>query len=103
MLLSRQNLKTSYYLKRKGEKMTFQKKNTREYKWYVEPLNSQTNLAVSTQLPAENFCQPVCEDGQSHNLWQCSFQLVQSLWESKEHSGLHLKFYVQKKKRKIRR
>jgi hypothetical protein len=82
--------------------MNFQDKNNREYKWYIEPLNSQTNSSVSTQLPAENFCQPACKDGQSHNLWQCSFQLARSFWESRENSGLHLKIYIQEKNGKIR-
>jgi len=79
------------------------KENNREYKWYLEPLNGQTNLAISIQLPEENFCQPACEDGQSHNLWQCSFQMARSFWESKENSGLHFNIYVQEKNGKIRK
>jgi len=82
--------------------MNLRDKKIREYKWYIEPFNSFTNMAVSIQLPAENFCQPVCADGQIHNLWQCSFQTAQSFWESKENSGFHLKIYVQEKNRKIR-
>lgn len=67
----------------------------REYNWYVEPLDSQTNLVVSMQLPEENFGQPVCADKRYHNLWKCSFQQARAFWKSRKNLGLSLNIYNQ--------
>ncbi len=75
----------------------------RDYKWYVEPLDSHTNLAVSMQLSEENFGQFACEDGQYHNLWKCSGKMARFFWKSKENSGLILDIYCQEGNGKIRR
>jgi len=75
----------------------------RDYNWYVEPLDSDTNLAVSMQLPEENSGQYVCTtDNQHHNLWKCSFLQASFFWRSKVRLGLNLNIYSQEGSGEIR-
>jgi len=67
----------------------------RDYTWYVKPFDSHTNLAVSMQLPEENFGQFICQGGKSHNLWRCSFEQAKAFWRSRESLGLALDIYTQ--------
>jgi len=74
----------------------------REYTWYVEPLDSHTNLAVSMQLSEENFGQFVCADQERHNLWRCDLLEAVAFWRSKISAGLTLNVYNQEGNGQIR-
>lgn len=66
----------------------------REYIWFVEPLDSDTNEVISQQPTENNFNSGiVCADGQRHNLWTCSYQLATSLTKSKKSLDLHFKIW----------
>ena len=66
----------------------------REYIWFIEPLNSDTNEVIAEQLPASDFNREiVCVDGRNHNLWKCSHQFAMSSVESKESFNLHFKIW----------
>ncbi len=66
----------------------------REYIWFVEPLNSDTNEVIAQQLPASDFNSEIaCADGRKHNLWTCSYQFAMSSIESKESFNLHFKIW----------
>ncbi len=66
----------------------------REYIWFIEPLNSDTNEVIALQLEKENFnSEIVCADKRRHNLWTCSNQFAMSLTESKESFNLHFKIW----------
>lgn len=74
----------------------------REYTWFIEPFEAQTNLAVSIQLPEENFGQRIAEDGRCHNFWQCSSKQAREFWNSKTALGLNLNIWVREGTGKIR-
>ena len=66
----------------------------REYIWFIEPLNSDTNEVIAQQLAESNFNEAiVCVDGKRHNLWTCSNQFAMSLVKSKESLDLHFKIW----------
>ncbi len=63
----------------------------REYMWFIEPLDSNTNKVLSGELTM--FGRKVlCEDGEKHNLWNCSWDFVSSFKKSR--SDKNLKFNV---------
>jgi len=75
----------------------------RDYKWFVEPLDSHTNGVISNEVPEENFSHGViCEDGKPHNLWECSFQVVSALMRSQRNLNLQFKIFNREGKGKIR-
>jgi hypothetical protein len=74
----------------------------RDYAWYVEPFDSHTNLAVSMQLPEENFGQIVLPDGQMHNLWRCTSRQARTFWKDRKNMGLQLNIYNQEGNGEIR-
>ncbi len=66
----------------------------REYIWFVEPLNSDTNKVIAQQLAESNFnSEIVCADRKRHNLWTCPNQFAMSLVESKGSFNLHFKIW----------
>ena len=66
----------------------------REYIWFAEPLDSDTNEIIAQQLPASDFnSEIVCVDGRKHNLWTCSNQFAMSLVESEKSLDLHFKIW----------
>lgn len=70
-----------------------EKKEKREYIWFVEPLDSNTNMTIAQQLPEENFGRVKCEDEKKHNLWRCSVDFVLFLQKSKESLDLDFRIY----------
>lgn len=78
----------------------------RKYTWYVEPLNSGTNLTISACIEESSFtveCKSVkCADGKKHNLWKCNFDFVKMLHASKNSLSLNFNVYTQEGKGPIR-
>ena len=66
----------------------------REYTWYIEPLDADTNKVISRELPEKNFCREiVCAGGGKHNLWMCSNQFATSLVKSAHNFNLRFKIW----------
>ncbi len=74
----------------------------KEYTWYVEPLDSQTNSIFSGQLPEEDFIASMHIDREDHKLWRCSYKQVAAFQRSKGHINLDFKVYNQRGNGKIR-
>jgi len=79
----------------------------RKYVWYVEPLDSDTNSAISDYLKESSItaeCKSVlCADGKKRNLWRCnSFDLVQALRNSKKSLNLRFKVYIKEGRGSVR-
>lgn len=68
-------------------------KQKREYVWFVEPMDSNTNMVIAQELSEENFGRVKCEDEKKHNLWRCSWDFVLSLQKSKRVLGLNFRSY----------
>ena len=68
----------------------------KKYTWYIEPLDSNTNLSISQELPEQNFSRDIiCRDGRTHNLWECSYNFAYAF--SKSRKALNLRFNVYNK------
>ena len=74
----------------------------RNYYWFVEPLDSHTNLIISNQLSEENSGQFLCTDQQHHNLWRCSFEQALSFWKSKRDLSMNMNVWNQQGRGDIR-
>ena len=67
----------------------------KEYTWYVEPLDSNTNQAIAELVDAEDFC------SKSH-LWRCDIGIVLALKRSMKSLNLKFKLYNQQGKGQVR-
>jgi len=68
----------------------------KEYTWYIEPLDSDTNETISQELPEQNFSHDItCQDGRTHNLWECSYNFAYAFFRSRK--ALNLRFNVYNK------
>jgi hypothetical protein len=77
------------------------KKN--EYFWYVEPLDSYTNQAISRLVSDENFQERVPNGGAVlENVWRCPRKIVTNFEKSRRQLGLKFHVYVQRGGGKIR-
>lgn len=66
----------------------------REYEWFLEPLDSNTNEIVARVLPDENFSENViCGDGKEHKLWACDWAFVFIMKESKGALGAKFRIF----------
>lgn len=69
----------------------------KECTWFVEPLDANTNRIIAQELEEETEERKnrnlICQDGKKHNLWQCSFQLIQRLVLSQQTLGLKFRVY----------
>jgi hypothetical protein len=75
----------------------------REYMWFIEPLDSATNEALSRELSEEKFCREIiCGDGKKRNLWGCRWEFVYSFKMSKSASGFRFKVFNRRGGGKIR-
>lgn len=70
-----------------------EKKEKRGYVWFVEPMDSNTNMVIAQELSEENFGRVKCEDEKKHNLWRCPVNFVLSLQKSKRSLGLNFRIY----------
>jgi len=62
--------------------------------WFIEPLDSNTNIAFDQQISDDNFTAGVlCEDGKRHNLWECPFWLLASFQRSSRTMGLQFRIF----------
>ncbi len=81
--------------------------NKREYTWYVEPMDDQTNATISGHVIEKSTiaeCVAVkCVDNERRNLWRCNFDFVKLLHASKESLNLRFRIYNQADKGPIRR
>ncbi len=69
----------------------------KEYIWYIEPLDSDTNETISQELPVQNFSRGIiCQDEKTHNLWECSYNFAYAFFRSRR--TLDLRFNVYNKK-----
>lgn len=75
----------------------------REYTWYVEPLDNNTNSTLSQELPESNFGREKCEDDKKHPLWECPLDLIRALWKSKESLNLNFRVFNKEGKQGKRR
>lgn len=64
------------------------------YEWFIEPLDSSTNEAVSRELSEENFIRGMSgPEGKKLNLWRCSFSFLRAFARSREHLSLDFRAY----------
>ncbi len=64
------------------------------YVWFVEPLDSNTNIAFSQQISDDNFLSSIfCQDGQRRDLWQCTFRLLTAFQRSSRIMGLQFRIF----------
>ena len=76
--------------------------NKKEYRWFVEPLDSLTNGILAMELPEENTQKRVlCSNGY-HDLWECPWSFVAKLRRSRKDLKLKFKVFNQKGNGKIR-
>jgi len=58
-----------------------------KYRWFVYPLNSETNASFARELPEENLLRDIfCYDGITRTLWECPINLLRFFWESRSSS-----------------
>jgi len=75
----------------------------RQYEWFIEPLDGNTNTTISRVLPEENFFQGVeCRDGRKRNLWGCAGDFVSMMRMSKTSLGLRFRIFNRCDNGKIR-
>lgn len=56
----------------------------RNYRWFIEPGNADTNAIVARNCSEEDcYTQQVCADGIRRNLWTCSKKVRDSLIANK--------------------
>lgn len=55
-------------------------KKRREYRWFVEPMDSHTNQVIAQIVCEENLhMDKLCGDGERRNLWEMPHKIVQML------------------------
>lgn len=75
----------------------------RDYRWYVEPLDDDTNKVVGRKKWEDSMLEGVrCSDGLRRNLWLCDRDLINALNKSKSSLNLRFRVYVQEGDGEIR-
>ena len=75
----------------------------KEYTWYVEPLDANTNEAVSREISDENFQRDLLdEDGVLRKVWECPWPFVASLQRNKVQMNLQFFVFVREGHGKMR-
>ena len=68
----------------------------KNYMWYIEPLDSHTNVIIARQLPGENFeTKFVKADNRCHPLWSCLPWFIRDLYRSSNHLNARFRVYSQ--------
>jgi hypothetical protein len=71
-------------------------KRERDYRWYVEPLDSETNKVIAEGKWDDSILEGVtCADGSRRNLWLCDREFIAKLKRSKKALNLKFTIYVQ--------
>ena len=79
-------------------------KNRRTYIWYIEPLDPNTNLALSKVLREENYFEELTDNtGQPRNVWECRYQLVESFRYAKDQRDFKFRVYIREGSGQLRR
>lgn len=85
--------------------MPQQAKRERVYRWYVEPLNAETNAVVAEMAgdPDENFIEEQDVEGQNLPvpLWRVTFKQMSALRSSRKKLKLRFNCYSQEGNGKI--
>ena len=69
----------------------------REYTWFLEPLDSHTNEAISREVDENSSKRDVlCSDKKKRDLWECLYSGLTKFRRSK--TQLSLKFQVWRRK-----
>lgn len=75
----------------------------RKYTWYIEALDSYTNMVVATVVGADtNFSQKICADKRRRMLWEVAPSLLTYIKRSKGDLKLKFNIFVQEGNGKIR-
>lgn len=68
----------------------------KSYAWYVEPLDSLTNIIIVRELPEENFDKKLVKgDNHPRPLWSCPTWFIRDLCRSRNHLNAKFKIYSQ--------
>src|SRR3989338_8271726 len=68
---------------------------SKEYTWYVEPLDAHTNGVISSELSAESFRRDLRdEDGALRKVWECGWPLVAKLRRNRRQQNLQFLTFV---------
>jgi len=68
----------------------------RNYVWFVEPLDKETNESIATALQEdaeENLLCITLADKKQHHLWRVPFDFIKYLQKSKDTSRLSFRVY----------
>jgi len=75
----------------------------KEYTWYVEPLDANTNGVVSREIGDENFQRDLPDkDGVLRKVWECPWPFVASLQRNKVQMNLQFFVFVREGHGKMR-
>ena len=78
-------------------------KREREYSWYVEPLDPETNRIIGEKFNVDSMMEGVrCDDGLRHDLWLCDRQFIARLKKARKSFNLKFNIWVQEGRGLIR-
>lgn len=78
-------------------------KKMRQYQWFCEPRDRNTNDVLASELSEEDFLREVpVGEGVKRHVWRLNAQLLRSLQNSRPHAGLKFKLYVQEGNGRLR-
>jgi len=72
-------------------------RQTREYTWYVEPLDTQTNEVIAREAQSHGLMEEreLRPEGSKNplNMWRCQHLFIERLERSKKQLGIRFKIY----------
>ena len=77
----------------------------RAYRWFIEPLNADTNAVIAKELPEENAFRGVRDnEGRKHDVWLVGgdARTVRTFVNSRKSAGLRFNVFVQEGNGKMR-
>lgn len=70
-----------------------------DYVWFIAPQDARTNEIIfkELQLPEHSTQQElVCKDGKKRNMWECSYEAVNKLIQSRRQLKLRFRIFNQR-------